>query len=62
MNDTCHVQSSKKDFYLSAPSSFWCTPKFLDRLQWEFEVELAERLKVGARSLARDTFKGRGAC
>jgi hypothetical protein len=40
---------------------YWCAPKLLDRLQWKFKIEIAEKSRVRACSLARNIFWGRGA-
>ncbi len=40
----------------------WCAPKLLDRLKCEYEVKTTKEQRVGARSLARNTLRGRGAC
>jgi hypothetical protein len=40
--------------------SAWCAPKFFDRLKCESKVKIVKGSRIGARSLARNTFEVKG--
>jgi hypothetical protein len=40
----------------------WCTPKFLNRFKSEYKMKTMEKSGLGARSLVRNTFGGKGVC